>query len=111
MRNYDLSPDLNESLLLCTEWTGRAVMGMVEFLWGLILAGQRWDHALHAFVEGRRDADEVSGQAALRPPRYDAGSSLDWSRAGQIDWASVAADYANGRGRAIHIYLPAKAQQ
>ncbi|WP_083444883.1 C45 family autoproteolytic acyltransferase/hydolase [Pseudorhodobacter aquimaris] len=35
VRNYDLSPALNEGLLLRTEWTGRAVMGMVEFLWGL----------------------------------------------------------------------------
>lgn len=35
VRNYDLSPSLNEGLLLRTEWTGRAVMGMVEFLWGL----------------------------------------------------------------------------
>lgn len=35
VRNYDLSPDLNEGLLLRTEWSGRAVMGMVEFLWGL----------------------------------------------------------------------------
>lgn len=35
VRNYDLSPDLNEGLLLRTEWTGRPVMGMVEFLWGL----------------------------------------------------------------------------
>jgi len=35
VRNYDLSPDLNEGLLLRTEWTGRKVMGMVEFLWGL----------------------------------------------------------------------------
>ncbi|SNR77446.1 C45 family autoproteolytic acyltransferase/hydolase [Puniceibacterium sediminis] len=35
VRNYDLSPDLNEGLLLRTEWGGRAVMGMVEFLWGL----------------------------------------------------------------------------
>jgi predicted choloylglycine hydrolase len=35
VRNYDLSPTLNEGLLLRTEWTGRAVMGMVEFLWGL----------------------------------------------------------------------------
>ncbi|MBW4709534.1 C45 family peptidase [Roseobacter sp. YSTF-M11] len=34
-RNYDLAPDLNEGLLLRTEWTGRAVMGMVEFLWGV----------------------------------------------------------------------------
>lgn len=34
-RNYDLSPDLNEGLLLRTAWTGRPVMGMVEFLWGL----------------------------------------------------------------------------
>ncbi|MGJ8627373.1 MAG: C45 family autoproteolytic acyltransferase/hydrolase [Sulfitobacter sp.] len=35
VRNYDLSPELNEGLLMRTEWTGRAVMGMVEFLWGL----------------------------------------------------------------------------
>ncbi len=35
VRNYDLSPDLNEGLLLRTAWMGRAVMGMVEFLWGL----------------------------------------------------------------------------
>ncbi|MGY9047443.1 hypothetical protein P775_12395 [Puniceibacterium antarcticum] len=35
LRNYDLSPDLNEGLLLRTEWGGRPVMGMVEFLWGL----------------------------------------------------------------------------
>lgn len=35
VRNYDLSPDLNEGLLLRTEWTGMPVMGMSEFLWGL----------------------------------------------------------------------------
>ena len=35
VRNYDLSPELNEGLLLRSEWTGRPVMGMVEFLWGL----------------------------------------------------------------------------
>ncbi len=35
VRNYDLSPDLNEGLLLHSEWTGTPVMGMVEFLWGL----------------------------------------------------------------------------
>lgn len=35
VRNYDLSPDLNEGLLLHSSWSGRAVMGMVEFLWGL----------------------------------------------------------------------------
>ena len=35
VRNYDLSPDLNEGLLLRTEWTGMPVMGMVELLWGL----------------------------------------------------------------------------
>jgi predicted choloylglycine hydrolase len=35
VRNYDLAPDLNEGLMLRTEWTGRAVMGMTEFLWGL----------------------------------------------------------------------------
>ncbi|KIN73470.1 C45 family autoproteolytic acyltransferase/hydolase [Sulfitobacter guttiformis] len=35
VRNYDLSPQLNEGLLLRTKWSGRTVMGMVEFLWGL----------------------------------------------------------------------------
>jgi len=35
VRNYDLSPQLNEGLLLRSEWTGTAVMGMSEFLWGL----------------------------------------------------------------------------
>ena len=35
VRNYDLSPELNEGLLLRSEWTGLPVMGMVEFLWGL----------------------------------------------------------------------------
>ncbi len=35
VRNYDLSPDLNEGLMLHTAWTGRRVVGMVEFLWGL----------------------------------------------------------------------------
>ncbi len=35
VRNYDLAPELNEGLLLRSEWTGRAVMGMSEFLWGL----------------------------------------------------------------------------
>lgn len=35
VRNYDLSPDLNEGLLLRSAWSGRPVMGMVEFLWGL----------------------------------------------------------------------------
>ncbi len=34
IRNYDLSPDLNEGLCLRTEWR-KPVMGMVEFLWGL----------------------------------------------------------------------------
>ena len=35
LRNYDLSPDLNEGLLLHSAWNGKPVMGMVEFLWGL----------------------------------------------------------------------------
>ena len=35
VRNYDLTPDLNEGLLLRSEWTGSPVMGMVEFLWGV----------------------------------------------------------------------------
>lgn len=36
VRNYDLDPRLNESTLLCTNWTGgRKVMGMVEGMSGL----------------------------------------------------------------------------
>ncbi|UWR24186.1 C45 family peptidase [Sulfitobacter sp. S190] len=35
VRNYDLSPELNEGLLLRSEWNGRPVMGMIEFLWGV----------------------------------------------------------------------------
>jgi predicted choloylglycine hydrolase len=35
VRNYDLSPDLNEGLLLRSAWRGNPVMGMVEFIWGL----------------------------------------------------------------------------
>ncbi|MBT8424766.1 MAG: C45 family peptidase [Silicimonas sp.] len=34
VRNYDLSPELNEGFLLRSAWR-RPVMGMVEFLWGL----------------------------------------------------------------------------
>jgi predicted choloylglycine hydrolase len=34
LRNYDLSPELNEGLLLRTAWL-QPVMGMIEFLWGL----------------------------------------------------------------------------
>lgn len=35
VRNYDLSPELNEGLLLHSAWNGTKVMGMIEFLWGL----------------------------------------------------------------------------
>jgi predicted choloylglycine hydrolase len=35
VRNYDLSPELNEGLLFKSRWHKRQVMGMVEFLWGL----------------------------------------------------------------------------
>lgn len=34
VRNYDLSPELNEGLLLKSHWR-KPVIGMVEFLWGL----------------------------------------------------------------------------
>ncbi len=34
IRNYDLSPELNEGLLLKSHWHN-PVIGMVEFLWGL----------------------------------------------------------------------------
>ncbi len=265
VRNYDLSPDLNEGLLLRTEWTGRAVMGMVEFLWGLsdgindaglsvalayggrsgtgtgfgittilryvletcetvdqalavlnrvpshmaynivladasgatasvelspgggmrrmpsaiatnhqsdgsmpdrapftrtyerhrhlrsldaapvTLSGQflraplhqdryaegfgtlftaeydpqqramclhwqdaRWDQTLDAFSEGRRTVDYATAKVMEGGPETPVGTGRtpDWGRAAQIDWQAVARDYAEGRGRDIHCYLP-----
>ncbi len=53
VRNYDLSLDLNEGLLLKSEWTGRPVMGMVEFLWGLS-DGINVDGLAVAFAYGGR---------------------------------------------------------
>jgi predicted choloylglycine hydrolase len=78
----------------------------------LTLSGHKWNHALSAFKEGRRDVDYTQnvGQAAPQPRRTEVASSIDWTRAAQIDWSAVANDYANGCGRAIHTYLPIEKQ-
>jgi len=36
VRNYDYNPDAFDSLILRTEWQGRAVMGTSDGLWGLV---------------------------------------------------------------------------
>ena len=55
VRNYDLSPDLNEGLLLRSAWTGKPVMGMVEFLWGLSDGVNADGLAVALAFGGRRD--------------------------------------------------------
>lgn len=77
---------------------------------GLTITGQRWDQTLAAFHEGQRHVDysrheRPTGASDAQPaPRPD----VDWSQAGRIDWRRVAADYASGRGQAIHAYLPSR---
>lgn len=61
VRNYDLSPELNEGLLLRSEWTGRAVMGMVEFLWGLSDGINDAGLSVALAYGGRSDAGEGFG--------------------------------------------------
>lgn len=61
VRNYDLSPELNEGLLLRTEWTGRPVMGMVEFLWGLSDGINDAGLSVALAYGGRSDTDEGFG--------------------------------------------------
>lgn len=74
----------------------------------LIWPAQRWCQSLEDFEEGQRSIDFT------RPRRTGAiagggrfAQEVDWSLAGQIDWATVAREYAAGRGRAVAAYLPA----
>lgn len=78
---------------------------------GLTLAGDRWDQSLDGFEEGQRIANYAAGTAAApATPAAWTGTAwtatVDWSRAGEIDWAAVGRDYAAGRGRAVESYLP-----
>lgn len=74
---------------------------------GLTLNGERWDQTLDAFKEGQRVVDYA--QNGTSPAPVEAGSALyggvDWSRAASVDWAIVAQDYADGRGRDISSYF------
>ncbi|WP_113910598.1 C45 family autoproteolytic acyltransferase/hydolase [Roseovarius dicentrarchi] len=100
---------------------------------GLTIKGTRWDQTLEAFTEGRRDVD-YSEAAPMHPPAMadaapDAGvwawqgqqpaaqvrpagdwagdwAGEDWAAWAAVDWAGVGMDYAAGRGRPIHSYLP-----
>lgn len=85
---------------------------------GLTIKGARWDQTLDAFEEGRRIVDYAdSGGIAARADAGDWAQPLagdpadtevmaDWTLWAAVDWAAVGRDYAAGRGRAIHSYLP-----
>src|SRR5262245_40790095 len=65
VRNYDLSPDLNEGLLLRSEWTGSSVMGMVEFLWGVSDGVNARGLALALAYGGRADVAQGFGVTTI----------------------------------------------
>lgn len=65
VRNYDLSPDLNEGLLLRSEWTGTPVMGMVEFLWGVSDGVNAAGLCLALSFGGRREVGEGFGVTTI----------------------------------------------
>lgn len=65
VRNYDLSPDLNEGLLLRTAWTGQPVMGMSEFLWGLSDGVNAAGLAVALAYGGRPDVAEGFGVTTI----------------------------------------------
>lgn len=65
VRNYDLSPDLNEGLLLRTEWTGMPVLGMIEFLWGLSDGINEVGLAVALAFGGRSEVREGFGVATI----------------------------------------------
>jgi predicted choloylglycine hydrolase len=75
---------------------------------GLTLNGERWDQALHDFVEGQRVV-EYAQRERSNAPLFAGGASyedVDWAMAASVDWALVARDYAEGRGRDISAYFP-----
>ncbi len=65
VRNYDLSPDLNEGLILRTAWTGRDVIAAVEFLWcvsdGINAAGL----AVSLAFGGRQETEKGFGMPLI----------------------------------------------
>ncbi len=65
VRNYDLSPELNEGLLLRSEWSGRAVMGMVEFLWGLSDGINDAGLSIALAYGGRSESDQGFGVTTI----------------------------------------------
>ncbi len=92
---------------------------------GLTIRGARWNQTLDAFKEGRRNvnyavaeparipATQVAAiavgewaQPAAQPWAADVAVAGDWAAWAAVDWAAVGMDYAAGRGRAIHSYLP-----
>ena len=75
---------------------------------GLTIMGDRWDQALDAFKEGQRIANYAKGSASedIYDGQVSEYSGVNWTLAGEIDWAAVAQDYANGKGQQISAYLP-----
>lgn len=74
---------------------------------GLTLKGERWEQSLERFEEGQRIVDYSHNDPSIATiaTRRELDDGIDWSRAATIDWAVVAQDYAQGRGREIHSYF------
>ncbi|PVA11986.1 hypothetical protein DC366_03450 [Pelagivirga sediminicola] len=85
---------------------------------GLTINGARWDQTLHDFAEGQRVADYAGAQTVqIAAQPWAAGADavpaaeVHWAAWAAVDWAAVGRDYAAGRGRAIHSYLPGPGAQ
>lgn len=61
VRNYDYSPDAFDSLILHTNWQGRAVMGTSDGLWGLVDGVNDAGLAVSLTFGGRRIVGEGFG--------------------------------------------------
>lgn len=108
IRNYDLSPNLNEGLLLRTDWL-KPVMGMVEFLWGLSDGINGDGLAVALAFGGSRDVAEGFGICTIL--RYVLETCADVPEAlaalerlpSHMDYNLVLADAA-GRTASVEIH-------
>lgn len=109
IRNYDLSPELNEGLLLRSAWTGGAVMGMAEFLWGLSDGVNADGLAVALAYGGTRSVGEGFGVALIL--RYVLETCRDVESAlavlartpSHMDYNIVLAD-AGGRTASVELH-------
>lgn len=109
VRNYDLSPDLNEGLLLRSEWCDRPVMGMIEFLWGVSDGINAAGLSVVLAYGGRQDVGEGFGiTTILRYVLETCDTVLDAVRVFQrvpshMPYNIIVAD-ASGAAASVEIY-------